>query len=96
MFTTTDSLMKCSQPTSLLTSQTLIFLSNRYEPQYALLGKEYFYHAYGTIYALSAEVVGTLASARNGRYYLLLLCLNNTPSPPFLHLVQAKKILTAA
>ncbi|XP_020531657.1 probable beta-1,3-galactosyltransferase 12 isoform X1 [Amborella trichopoda] len=30
-----------------------------------LLGNEYFYHAYGPIYALSAEVVASLAIARN-------------------------------
>ncbi|XP_068648180.1 probable beta-1,3-galactosyltransferase 12 [Aristolochia californica] len=31
-----------------------------------LLGNEYFLHAYGPIYALSAEVVAALATARNG------------------------------
>ncbi|ONK58370.1 uncharacterized protein A4U43_C09F11550 [Asparagus officinalis] len=36
-----------------------------YEPLSYLLGKEYFLHAYGPIYALSSEVVASLASLRN-------------------------------
>ncbi|KAF3793327.1 putative beta-1-3-galactosyltransferase 12 [Nymphaea thermarum] len=36
-----------------------------YEPAGHLLGKEYFYHAYGPLYALSAEVVAALANTRN-------------------------------
>lgn len=39
----------------------------RYEPLGYLLGGEYFYHAYGPIYALSSEVVAGLAVARNDR-----------------------------
>ncbi|XP_010060689.2 probable beta-1,3-galactosyltransferase 14 [Eucalyptus grandis] len=36
-----------------------------YEPLAYLLGKEYFFHAYGPIYALSAEVVASLVALRN-------------------------------
>ncbi|GMG99111.1 hypothetical protein Nepgr_000951 [Nepenthes gracilis] len=36
-----------------------------YESQGHLIGNEYFLHAYGPIYILSAEVVASLASARN-------------------------------
>ncbi|KAG6755228.1 hypothetical protein POTOM_041046 [Populus tomentosa] len=36
-----------------------------YEPLSYLLGKEYFYHAYGPIYALSADVVASLVVLRN-------------------------------
>jgi len=32
-----------------------------------LLGKEYFLHAYGPIYALSADVVSSLVALRNDR-----------------------------
>uniref|UniRef100_A0A0D6R5R8 Hexosyltransferase n=1 Tax=Araucaria cunninghamii TaxID=56994 RepID=A0A0D6R5R8_ARACU len=39
-----------------------------YEPLGYLLGGEYFYHAYGPIYALSAEVVAGLAVARNDSF----------------------------
>ncbi|KAF8024159.1 hypothetical protein BT93_F1374 [Corymbia citriodora subsp. variegata] len=38
-----------------------------YEPLGYLLGKEYFFHAYGPIYALSAEVVASLVALRNNR-----------------------------
>ncbi|MQM06312.1 hypothetical protein Taro_039138 [Colocasia esculenta] len=38
-----------------------------YEPLSNLLGKEYFLHAYGPIYALSAEVVASLVVLRNNR-----------------------------
>ncbi|KAJ6728140.1 BETA-13-N-ACETYLGLUCOSAMINYLTRANSFERASE [Salix koriyanagi] len=38
-----------------------------YEPLSYLLGEEYFYHAYGPIYALSADVVASLAVLRNNR-----------------------------
>lgn len=43
-----------------------------FEPQGSMLGSEYFYHAYGPIYALSAEVVASLALARNDsfRYFI--------------------------
>lgn len=40
----------------------------RYEKQGNLIGNEYFLHAYGPIYVLSAEIVASLASARNGRF----------------------------
>ncbi|AQK80482.1 putative beta-13-galactosyltransferase 14 [Zea mays] len=36
-----------------------------YEPQSFLLGSEYFLHAYGPIYALSADVVASLVALRN-------------------------------
>ncbi|EPS63358.1 hypothetical protein M569_11427 [Genlisea aurea] len=39
-----------------------------YEPLSNLLGKEYFLHGYGPIYALSAEVVRSLAALRNGSF----------------------------
>lgn len=42
-----------------------------YEPAAYLLGSEYFYHAYGPIYALSAEVVAGLAVARNDSFRML-------------------------
>ncbi|KAL0897579.1 hypothetical protein Bca101_081540 [Brassica carinata] len=38
----------------------------RYEKQGNLIGNEYFLHAYGPIYVLSAEIVASLAAARNG------------------------------
>uniref|UniRef100_A0A2P2KAY0 Hexosyltransferase n=1 Tax=Rhizophora mucronata TaxID=61149 RepID=A0A2P2KAY0_RHIMU len=37
----------------------------RYEPLSYLLGKEYFLHAYGPLYALSADVVASLVALRN-------------------------------
>ncbi|GLU18079.1 hypothetical protein SLE2022_343990 [Rubroshorea leprosula] len=39
-----------------------------YEPQSNLLGTEYFLHAYGPIYALSADVVVSLVSLRNNSF----------------------------
>lgn len=39
-----------------------------YEPLSYLLGKEYFYHAYGPIYALSADVVASLVVLRNNSF----------------------------
>lgn len=39
-----------------------------YEPMSYLLGKEYFLHAYGPIYALSAEVVVSLVALRNNSF----------------------------
>ncbi|KAL6538311.1 hypothetical protein OROGR_012299 [Orobanche gracilis] len=39
-----------------------------YEPLAHLLGKEYFLHAYGPIYALSADVVASLAALRNDSF----------------------------
>lgn len=39
----------------------------RYEKSGHLIGNEYFLHAYGPIYVLSAEVVASLAAARNNR-----------------------------
>ncbi|KAJ6862604.1 hypothetical protein NC652_039455 [Populus alba x Populus x berolinensis] len=38
-----------------------------YEKSGHLIGKVYFLHAYGPIYVLSAEVVASLAAARNNR-----------------------------
>ena len=40
---------------------------SRYEPLSYLLGNEYFFHAYGPLYALSADVVASLATLRNNR-----------------------------
>ncbi|XWS10929.1 hypothetical protein CRYUN_Cryun38cG0040600 [Craigia yunnanensis] len=39
-----------------------------YEPLSYLLGKEYFLHAYGPIYALSADVVASLVVLRNNSF----------------------------
>nr|GMC74724.1 probable beta-1,3-galactosyltransferase 14 [Ipomoea batatas] len=39
-----------------------------YEPLANLLGKEYFLHAYGPIYALSADVVASLVALRNNSF----------------------------
>ncbi|KAK9688823.1 hypothetical protein RND81_09G013400 [Saponaria officinalis] len=39
-----------------------------YEPLSHLLGKEYFFHAYGPIYALSAKVVRSLVALRNDSF----------------------------
>ncbi|KAG2609515.1 probable beta-1,3-galactosyltransferase 14 [Panicum virgatum] len=39
-----------------------------YEPQSFLLGSEYFLHAYGPIYALSADVVASLVALRNNSF----------------------------
>ncbi|XP_019193865.1 PREDICTED: probable beta-1,3-galactosyltransferase 13 [Ipomoea nil] len=39
-----------------------------YEPLSNLLGKEYFLHAYGPIYALSADVVASLVALRNDSF----------------------------
>ncbi|XP_062228105.1 probable beta-1,3-galactosyltransferase 14 [Phragmites australis] len=39
-----------------------------YEPQSYLLGSEYFLHAYGPIYALSADVVASLVALRNNSF----------------------------
>ncbi|CAL0310676.1 unnamed protein product [Lupinus luteus] len=39
-----------------------------YEPQSNLLGTEYFLHAYGPIYALSADVVSSLVALRNNSF----------------------------
>lgn len=41
---------------------------SRYEPLSHLIGSEYFLHAYGPIYALSVEVVASLAALPNNRY----------------------------
>lgn len=43
----------------------LIFF--RYEPLSHLLGNEYFFHAYGPIYILSADVVASLVALKNNR-----------------------------
>lgn len=45
-----------------------MFVWCRYEPLSNLLGNEYFLHAYGPIYALSADVVASLVALRNNRY----------------------------
>ncbi|KAL9376475.1 hypothetical protein Peur_030595 [Populus x canadensis] len=54
-----------------------------YEKSGHLIGKEYFLHAYGSIYVLAAEVVASLAAARNNRSVIYmelvsidLLCLS--------------------
>ncbi|KAL5199232.1 hypothetical protein ABZP36_020435 [Zizania latifolia] len=39
-----------------------------YEPQSYLLGSDYFLHAYGPIYALSADVVASLVALRNNSF----------------------------
>ncbi|KAH9778931.1 hypothetical protein WN944_014224 [Citrus x changshan-huyou] len=39
-----------------------------YEPQSYLLGKEYFLHAYGPLYALSADVVVSLVALKNNSF----------------------------
>ena len=39
----------------------------RYEPLADLLGQEYFLHAYGPIYALSADVVTSLVALKKNR-----------------------------
>ncbi|XP_019435379.1 PREDICTED: probable beta-1,3-galactosyltransferase 14 [Lupinus angustifolius] len=39
-----------------------------YEPQSNMLGTEYFLHAYGPIYALSADVVSSLVALRNNSF----------------------------
>jgi hypothetical protein len=44
----------------------------RYEPQSFLLGSEYFLHAYGPIYALSADVVASLVALRNNRWVAVI------------------------
>ncbi|KAF2612838.1 hypothetical protein F2Q70_00010002 [Brassica cretica] len=40
-----------------------------YEPLADLLGQEYFLHAYGPIYALSADVVTSLVALKNNRMF---------------------------
>ncbi|KAJ8420110.1 hypothetical protein Cgig2_028423 [Carnegiea gigantea] len=45
----------------------ILVIVSWYEPLAYLLGKEYFLHAYGPIYALSAKVVRSLVSLRNDR-----------------------------
>lgn len=45
-----------------------------YEPLSYLLGKEYFLHAYGPIYALSADVVASLVALRNNRQVCCFAC----------------------
>lgn len=45
----------------------ILIKSCRYEPLSHLLGKEYFLHAYGPIYVLSADVVQSLVALRNDR-----------------------------
>jgi len=49
----------------------------RYEKQGNLIGNEYFLHAYGPIYVLSAEIVASLAAARNGRFEMFLMYLTS-------------------
>ncbi|CAM6021806.1 unnamed protein product [Sphagnum balticum] len=43
-----------------------------YEPNGYLLGSDYFLHAYGPIYALSAEVVASVSVARNNSYRMFM------------------------
>ncbi|CAI0545100.1 unnamed protein product [Linum tenue] len=40
----------------------------RYEPLHYMLGSEYFLHAYGPFYALSADVVASLVALRNNSF----------------------------
>lgn len=51
-----------------------VLLLCRYEPLSHLLGKEYFLHAYGPIYALSADVVSILVALKNDRSVQDTLC----------------------
>lgn len=44
-----------------------VYNNRRYESSGHLIGNEYFLHAHGPIYALSADIVAALASARNDR-----------------------------
>lgn len=53
-------------------SEAFLHLYNRYESSGQLIGNEYFLHAYGPIYALSADVVAALAIARNDRLVIYL------------------------
>ncbi|OVA12282.1 Glycosyl transferase [Macleaya cordata] len=48
-----------------------------YEPLSYILGKEYFLHAYGPIYALSAEVVVSLVALRNNRQVVIFRMFSN-------------------
>lgn len=41
-----------------------------------MIGKEYFLHAYGPIYALSADVVASLVALRNNRQVFFFSFLN--------------------
>ncbi|VAH03297.1 unnamed protein product [Triticum turgidum subsp. durum] len=43
-----------------------------YESSYGLLGNEYFMHASGSLYALSSEVVGAIATTNNDRLVVYL------------------------
>ncbi|KAL6293953.1 hypothetical protein ACE6H2_002095 [Prunus campanulata] len=45
----------------------VIDVNEEYEKSGHLIGSEYFRHAYGPIYVLFAEVVASLAIARNNR-----------------------------
>lgn len=56
----------------------------RYEKSGHLIGNEYFLHAYGPIYVLSAEVVASLAIARNNRCVIdhMVLCIIFFVKPP--------------
>lgn len=54
----------CMKKGPVITDQKLKW----FEPLGYLLGSEYFYHAYGPIYALSAEVVASLAIVRNDSF----------------------------
>ncbi|CAF2057023.1 BnaCnng29350D [Brassica napus] len=47
-----------------------------YEPLSHLLGKEYFLHAYGPIYALSSDVVASLVALKNNRQVLFRMFNN--------------------
>ncbi|KAL8223708.1 hypothetical protein R6Q57_019183 [Mikania cordata] len=54
-----------------------------YEPLGYMLGKEYFLHAYGPIYALSADVVASLVALRNDRRVFAHLMVYDIVSPSF-------------
>ncbi|KAE9620791.1 hypothetical protein Lal_00019137 [Lupinus albus] len=60
----TQSYIGCMKKGSVITDPELKW----YEPLSYLLGKEYFLHAYGPIYVLSADVVSSLVALRNDSF----------------------------
>jgi hypothetical protein len=50
----------------------MLLFHDRYESSWGLLGNEYFSHASGALYALSSQVVGALATAKNDRLIVYL------------------------
>lgn len=53
-------------------SVIMLLFHDRYESSYGLLGNEYFMHASGSLYALSSEVVGAIATTNNDRLVVYL------------------------